>query len=170
MAVSEPTGTGTGTTTEFVLCEKRELENIGNAIREKTDSSEGMTLKEAEVAIKNFNNVLFGTKKWEAGSVIGNNAPHILIPCPEWCTDLENLNFLIYTKESITYDTTYFTVLLKIIRDQITLEGFQMNDSTSLTSNKINVKFSDDKIMLIPSGALYYTLDKEYFYLLWENS
>lgn len=129
-----------------------------------------MTLKEAEAAIKNFNNVLFGTKKWEAGSVIGNNAPHILIPCPEWCTDLENLNFLIYTKESITYDTTYFTVLLKIIRDQITLEGFQMNDSTSLTSNKINVKFSDDKIMLIPSGALYYTLDKEYFYLLWENS
>lgn len=112
---------------------------------------------------------IFGTSKYQAGSVIAKGAAHIIVPKPTWYTDLSKLNFVLYTKATMTWDGPYYTMLIRIIRDAVNIELLSVNDNKSPINNTFRIQSYTDNITINTDNSYYSMTGYEYFYLLWEN-
>lgn len=111
---------------------------------------------------------IFGTSKYQVGSVIGNGSVNIITPTPSWFSDIGKLNIIAFTRSTYGWDAAYFTVLIKIIRDAVTLSYYTSNDNDGFNKVTLSIKLNNGNLLI--SHDTYYTVPgAEYFYILWEN-
>ena len=143
MATSEPTGptgpsTDTEATAEFILCERQDLENIGNAVREKIGSTDKMNIKNVPSAITNipgsfFKNEidLLGTENNIRGDFSA------IIECREAPASI----YLLVDQTGKKLDNVNVTESMYVFarQDDLEVSGFGNNFSISVTGEKINL-------------------------------
>lgn len=162
---------------EYVVMNKTDLVSMADTIRDTLGSTDSIAvgdltnkLVEAIEVGGNASGEIFGSSKYEAGSIIGNASPYIIVLKPTWFSTVSKINFIVFTVPTYSWDAPYITVMCKIQREAVTVTGYTTNDSATFSDfNPLVREWDSSSIRIDPDNANYTIQGYEYFYIIWEN-